>query len=220
MKSILYLTLLLGSATLFAQSGYQQQLGQALGEFGQAESPAQFAASAKAFAAISEAEGVSWHASYYAALATVAQSFRTEGEDERDELVNQAQTYLDKAVSAEATEAESTALQARIYQARISINPAERAMRYGPKTMGMLFQAKAKAPEHPRLLLLLAQMVERTPVGFGGGPARALPLAQASMTAFDEWSSEDPFAPGWGQEETVKLIAKLEAATATTKSRK
>lgn len=218
MKSLIYLTLLLGSVTLFAQSSYQQQLGQALGQFGQAESPAEYAASATAFTNISEIEGVSWHANYYAALATIAQSFRTEGAEERDELVSQAQKHLDKAINEGATAAESTALQARIYQARISINPAERSMKYGPKTMGMLFPAKAKSPENPRLLLLLAQMVERTPVGFGGGPAKALPLVQASMAAFEGWSSEDPFAPSWGQDEAAKLLGKLDPSTA--KSRK
>jgi hypothetical protein len=202
MKSLLYLTLLLGSTSLFAQASYQQALGQALGQFSQAQSPEQYGASATAFTELGNAEGATWHANYYAALATVAQSFRTEETKDRDRLVS----------------AESVALQARIYQARISIDPASRSMQYGPKTMGMLFPAKAKSPGNPRLLLLLAQMVERTPVGYGGGPEKALSLVQGSMAAFEVWSSEDPFAPSWGQDEAAKLLGKLDPSTA--KSRK
>lgn len=218
MKSLIYLTLFLGSVPLLSQSAFQQQLGQALGQFSQAESAEQFAASATAFAKVAEADGATWHANYYAALATVAQSFRTEGAENRDRLVSEAQSALDLAKEAGADEAECIALQARIYQARISIDPGKRAMQYGPKTMGMLFPAKAKSPENPRILLLLAQMVERTPVGFGGGPEKALGLVQASVAAYEGWTAEDPFAPTWGQEEAVRLLNKLDPATA--KSRK
>ncbi|MFT5998483.1 MAG: hypothetical protein ACI81P_000936 [Neolewinella sp.] len=218
MKSLLYLTLLLGSTSLFAQASYQQALGQALGQFSQAQSPEQYGASATAFTELGNAEGATWHANYYAALATVAQSFRTEETKDRDRLVSEAQVYLNLAKEAGTTEAESVALQARIYQARISIDPASRSMQYGPKTMGMLFPAKAKSPGNPRLLLLLAQMVERTPVGYGGGPEKALSLVQGSMAAFEVWSSEDPFAPSWGQDEAAKLLGKLDPSTA--KSRK
>lgn len=218
MKSVLYLTLLLGSISLFAQASYQQQLGQALGQFGQAQSPDELIGCAASFTKLGEAEGATWHANYYAALSSVALSFRTEGNENRDRLVSEAQASLDLAAKAGAPEAENIALQARIYQARISVDPANRAMQYGPKTMGMLFPAKAKFPENPRLLLLLAQMVERTPPGYGGGPEVALPLVQASMAAFEGWSSQDPFAPGWGQDEATKLLNKLDPSTA--KSRK
>ncbi len=218
MKPLLYLTLLLGSTSLFSQPNFQQQLGQALGQFGQAQSPDQFAASVAAFAELGKAEEATWHANYYASFAAVVQSFRTESKEDRDGLVSAAQTSLDLAKNAGATEAEVVALQARIYQARISVDPASRSMKYGPKTMGMLFPAKAKAPENPRLLLLLAQMVERTPAGYGGGPDKALPLVQASLKAFENWSSEDPFAPSWGEEEAAKLLGKLDPTS--VKSRK
>jgi len=218
MKSLFYLTLLLGSTALFSQPNYQQQLGQALGQFSQAESPDQYAASTAAFTELAKAEEATWHANYYAAFAAAVQSFRTEDQEDRDRLVSAAQASLDLAKSAGAPEAEVVALQARVYQARISVDPASRAMQYGPKTMGMLFPAKAKAPENPRLLLLLAQMVERTPAGYGGGPDRALPLVQASLKAFENWSSEDPFAPSWGEDEAAKLLGKLDPTS--IKSRK
>ena len=153
MKSLFYLTLLLGSTTLYAQS-FQQQLGQALGQFTQAQSAEQYGASAASFTQLGATEGATWHAHYYAALANVAQSFRTEAKENRDELIAAAQTSLDAAVSAGADETEATALQARIYQASIATDPS-RAMQYGPKAMGILFPAKAKSPDNPRVLTLL-----------------------------------------------------------------
>jgi hypothetical protein len=218
MKPLFYLTLLLGSTSLFSQPNFQQQLGQALGQFSQAQSADQFTVSTAAFTELAKAKEATWHANYYASFAAVVQSFRGGSQEDRDRLVSAAQTSLDLAKDAGANEAEVVALQARIYQARISIDPASRSMQYGPKTMGMLFPAKAKAPENPRLLLLLAQMVERTPAGYGGGPDKALPLVRASLKAFENWSSEDPFAPSWGEDEAAKLLGKLDPTS--VKSRK
>jgi len=217
MKSLFYLTLLLGSTTLYAQN-FPQQLGQALGQFAQAQSAEDLGNSAATFSELSKVEGASWHASYYASLATVFQSFRTEGQEDRDRLVSEAQTALDAAVSAGADAIEATALQARIYQARISVDPNNRSMQYGPKTMGILFPAKAKAPGNPRVLMLLAQMVARTPATYGGGPDKALPLVQASIVAYEEWSSDDPFAPSWGEDEAINMLSQLKSAA--TKSKK
>ncbi|MEM1358533.1 MAG: hypothetical protein AAGF89_10050 [Bacteroidota bacterium] len=218
MRPLFYLTLLLGSTTLYAQT-FQQELGQALGQFAQAQSPEQLSRSVEVFSKLSESEGATWHANYYAAFATIVQSFRTEDVKERDRLVDEAQSALDVAISAGADETEATALQARLNQARISINPVRRSMLYGPNTLGMLFPAKAKAPNNPRILLLLAQTVERTPAMYGGGPEKALGLARASVEAFKNWTSNDPFAPQWGADEATTLLHRLDTTVAKTKKK-
>ncbi|MEL7161506.1 MAG: hypothetical protein AAFN92_12180 [Bacteroidota bacterium] len=216
MKVLFYLTLLLGSIHLCAQTDYQQRLGQTLGQLAQAESATDYGQCATAFANLSTSTDASWHANYYLALSKVAESFRTEGADERDLLVDEAQEALDAAEEAGAEEVEVTALQARVQQARISVDAENRTMQIGPSVLSMLFSARAKSPNHPRILFLLGQTVARTPAAYGGGQEKAFPLVQASVTAFENWQSADPFAPQWGASEAAALLQQLN----DTKSRK
>jgi hypothetical protein len=209
MKLLLALALLVVSTSLYAQGEYERRLGTELSQLAAAQSPTDYADCATAFGELANHDGATWHANYYQAFALCVQSFRVEESAQRDALIDAAQVAWEAAKQREADASELVALQARIYQARISVDAENRSMSYGPKVMGILFSARAKDPTNPRLLFLLGQTVARTPAAYGGGPARALPLIEESLARFADFSSVDPFHPGWGQGEAEALFASL-----------
>lgn len=198
-----------------ATGSYPALLGKTLGQFAAATSADETAAAVANFERLTQHPDADWHAHYYYAFGLTIQSFRTVDANDRDELVDLAEEAWEVLAKQEgADQAEVIALEARIGQARISINPADRSMLMGPKLLSKLFQAKATHPNNPRVLLLLAQMVAKTPTAYGGGPTRALPLAQGSTAAFEQ-PATNPFSPSWGSDEAKKLCREL-----TEKSKK
>jgi hypothetical protein len=212
MKKSLIITLLfvLAGATIgLAQDQYHETMLKSVKAFDKAVSAEDYTELANIFERIGFAEQDKWHPFYYQALCLNAKSFEIEGADARDKLIDQAEAALQKATELGCSEAEAAVLQARIYQARLSVNPASRTVIYGPKTTMLLAQTRAKAPENPRVLFLLGQNLLFTPEGLGGGIDKALPLIEGAVKIFRASSNEDTLDPSWGQEEAEGLLSSL-----------
>ncbi len=211
MKNVIIVILLFFWSTfgLLAQDQYQEKMLESIQAFGEATTADDYAQLANVFERIGLAEQDQWHPFYYQVLCLTARSFEIEGADDRDALIDQAETALKRVAELGADEAELAVLQARIYQARLSVDPASRSMVYGPKTTMLLAQTRAKAPENPRVLFLLGQNLYFTPEGLGGGKEKALPLIQRAVQIFRNTTAENSLAPSWGRDEAEGFLARV-----------
>ncbi|MDZ4678915.1 MAG: hypothetical protein SH848_03925 [Saprospiraceae bacterium] len=206
MKKLIIIFLSISSFSLSAQD-YLSAMQNNLKQLDAAETPQNYTGLALSFERIAVAEQTKWHPYYYQAFCLLAKSFLIEGADDRDKLVDAAEAIIEKAGQLGGDKAELSVLQARAYQARLSVDPASRSMQYGPKTTMLLAEARAKNPNNPRVLFLLGQNLLFTPEGYGGGKDRALPLIEKAVAIFNTAPTEPTVDPSWGRDEANSLLA-------------
>ena len=127
---------------------------------------------ANQFERIAVAEKTRWLPFYYAAhcyAVTAVLSSKTE----IDAYADKAEALLQQAEAMEASSSEIPVLAAMIHSSRIMVDPPARFQSTGPQVHALLAKAKAQDPANPRIYLLEARMLARTPEAFGGGKAAA-----------------------------------------------
>ncbi|MDO7887069.1 hypothetical protein [Hymenobacter cheonanensis] len=201
------------AAPTTAPAGYAEQLGatiaQVMGTGNAAELQA-LAARLERAAAVAPAD---WLPRYYQAYALVISTFTgKETGAAKDKTLDQAEAALAQAHRLHGDESELLALQAYLYQARLSIEPGARAQEYSAKAQEAADQAQAINPANPRPYLIGANNVYYTPVNFGGGPAAAKPLYEAASARFAAFRPAGPLAPNWGQSQVQARLKAYEVA--------
>ena len=124
-----------------------------------------------------------------------------------------AAPLLDRTVKAlEGTrDPEKMALLAGCLGLKISLSPMS-GMTLGPRSMGLLDQARAQAPGNPRVMVMRGVQVLHSPAFVGGGPEKAIPILQAAVAAAaQEPAPADPWAPAWGRVESLSWLALAQA---------
>jgi tetratricopeptide (TPR) repeat protein len=127
----------------------------------------------------------------------------------RDKNPKQAKAVLDSALKllAPRKDAESMALHAACLGHKINFSPMM-GMILAPKAVGLFERAEKLSPSSPRVLTLHGVHVLYTPVLFGGGPGKALPILLAAVKAAEaEAEPSDPWAPRWGRIESLSWLA-------------
>lgn len=71
----------------------------------------------------------------------------------------------------------------------------------------LLREAKAEAPENPRLLWVLGPIQWNTPAERGGGQDRAMETYQTGLEAVRKQQASDPLEPTWGEPELLMSLA-------------
>lgn len=161
---------------------------------------------ANTFGRITEVETEKWHAAYYASYTWTVVAANEEDPAKRDQLLDQAQQYLDKTMSMEKDESEVAALQGFIYMIRIGVDPATRGQSYSMKSAQSLQLSKSINPENPRSLFMLAQLSYGTAQFFGSDTSEACGMNEKALQLFDKGpASADPFAPTWGKEQSLQF---------------
>jgi len=144
--------------------------------------------------------------SYWLAMVAYARLGQTQDPQERRALFTAAMNHLK-----DRTDADSLALKGSLLGAAISLHP-EKAMAFIGQAMASFSRARELAPRNPRVRLLEAIHTLHTPEAFGGGPAAALPLLEATAALAEaEAAPADPWAPAWGRPESLAWLALAEA---------
>jgi hypothetical protein len=205
------------TATAAAPAGYTELLGATIGQVmhtGDAAELQALAAKLERAAAVAPAD---WLPRYYQAYALVISAFQSkESTAAKDQVLDRAEAALAQARRLKGDESELLALQAYLYQARLSFEPMVRAQEYLPKVTDAVDQAEAANPANPRPYLIEANNVYHTPAAFGGGPAAARPQYEQAKARFADFRPASPLAPNWGQEQLLGRLKQYETA-ATTK---
>lgn len=193
-----YLTMM--TATVVAQSA--------------AATPADVQANLAQLERVAAAAPSAWEPRYYQARGYLKLGFAGKDGDQQDQLFDQAQAALDQAKKLPgADQAEVLILQAYIYQGRIMVSPMTRGMVYAGRVAEALGQAKALAPDNPRVYLLLGNDLFYRPAMFGGGAEKAKPLYAKAKALFATFRPATALSPAWGEKMNDAMLAKTSAET-------
>lgn len=146
-----------------------------------------------------------WQGHYHYAYGIIMLSFREEGTETKDQLLDKAEAAIQKGTDAEGDAAELLTLQAFVYQARISVD-GSRAMQYSENARNTLARALAENPDNPRALFLNGQNIFHTPKAFGGGSDNALPWFEKSVENFKSSTSASAIDPSWGEQAAQAML--------------
>jgi hypothetical protein len=189
----------LSDSTAYDQGIYLIQRSKSLTDYTQA---------AGYFEDLSKQKPDQWLTYYYAALCYIHASYRTDADDAKDAWLDRAQPLIDKAFQLRPRESEIMVLQAFLYQSRIQVKPEMRGLSYSSKADASLKKAAAADEKNPRAWSLMGYNTYHTPVLFGGGPKKALPLFLKARDNYMIFKPILPFYPHWGGEENQQMVSR------------
>lgn len=147
-----------------------------------------------------------WEPLYYAAYTYIIGSWKIDSKEAKIEMLTNAKTDIDRALKLSPNNDEILVLDAFYYQAMIMVDPAKYGMAYSQKASQLLHHAQAVNSENPRAEFLLAQNVYYTPVEYGGGKDKALPLFSKAAKLFNDQDTSNFLNPVWGEETNMKML--------------
>jgi Tfp pilus assembly protein PilF len=136
-------------------------------------------------------------------------SFQETDNAKKDTYLDQAQKYLDQAMTIEPNESELYMLQGFLYPSRINIDPMNRGMQYLGKMNVSLDKALELNPDNPRVYFLRATMTFHMSEAYGGGAAKALPIFRTADEKYRIFKPKSDLSPNWGKEITETELKKV-----------
>ena len=209
-KSVFILVMLLISGVSFANEAYQKAMKLAIDRLSQTQTIQEYVDVANQFERISTMEKKEWLPLYYASFSYIMISFKETDNAKKDQYLDQAQKYLDQAMSIEPNESELFMLQGFLYPSRINVDPINRGMALMGKMNAALDKALELNPDNPRVYYLRATMTANMPEAFGGGAAKALPLYQKAAEKFELFKPKSEIHPNWGKELVANDLQKIQ----------
>jgi hypothetical protein len=199
-NSVLSLLVLLLSIGSFAQDGaYERAMGQALGQFGQAQTAEDLHTTANTFERIASQAPDELYPHYYAALVLINSTFSMKAAGEKDQVLDRAMEHIKKADALAPNNDEVEVLNGFALMARMVVDPATRGQNYSPRVMQSFGKAMSMNPENPRAAALMARQDLGTAQFFGTEPTRACSLAEKSIALFEKENPQG-FEPSWGRD--------------------
>jgi hypothetical protein len=165
---------------------------------------------AATFERIAQAEKTQWLPYYYASYATLIQTYSLKTTEEKDKLIEHAQSLLDKASSLNPDLSEVAALQGFLYVTFLSSEPNGRGAEYSVKANETFDKAIALNAQNPRALYLKGITVKSTPDFFGGGKKPAKPILEKAVAAYNSYVPASEIYPTWGKDDCSKQLAACE----------
>ena len=210
MKKIITLTFLLGvfSVSVFS-SNYNEVMKTNIDKMMNSKSTEELSSIANQFERIANTEQEEWLPAYYAAYSYVRSTFFVEKDnDATHQQLDKAQKVLDKLTKEFQNESEIFALQAFVYQLRITdMSKGYKYSRLAAEAIGV---AEKLNPENPRVYYLRGSNIYHTPKMFGGGKEKAKPDLKKASDIFETQEVKNEIAPKWGAEHNASLLKKCE----------
>jgi hypothetical protein len=147
-----------------------------------------------------------WAANYYAAYARALVSYHEPDIRRKDQLLDEADKYADKAMTLRPGADESFVLAAYVAYARYSVDMANRWQKYLPVFNADIEKAKSINPDNPRIYYLEGIPVFIKPVQYGGGKAKAKPYFDKAAGLFAKQDSTSLLKPFWGEKENSEYL--------------
>lgn len=206
MKTIITLTVLLTViASAAFSSGYEETMKTNIKKMSQTTSSEELNQLAGQFQRIANAEKDKWLPGYYAAYCYVSTTFFTQMQPEDiHKQLDLAQAELDKIMKINPKESEIFALQALVYQLRIT--DMAKGMKYSGMATEALKTAESLNSENPRVYYLTGTNTFHTPKMFGGGGEKAKPYFEKAVKMFDAQKPADELMPNWGKEHNSQML--------------
>ena len=206
MKTIISISAILLVFTVFSfSSNYKEVMKSNIEKINQSGSFKEFNDLANQFDRVANAEKEEWLPAYYAAYCYVLSTFTEKMEAEKiHQQLDNAQNQIDKLLKNHDRESEIYALQAFIYQIRIT--DMSKGYKYSKLSNEALGLAEKLNPENPRVYYLRGTNTFHTPKMFGGGKENARPDLEKAAGLFAKQTTENDLAPSWGAAHNQELL--------------
>lgn len=167
---------------------------------------------ANSFQRIADAEKTQWLPYYYAALANVNAAYMISmGQmgmaDKTDSFADKAEGLLQKAGELSKDNSEIYCVKKMIASLRLTGDPQNRYMTYGPTAEEALAKAKSLNPANPRVTLLEAEDKLFTPEQFGGSKTEAKKLLEEAIKKYEAFKPETSIHPAWGLKQARHFLS-------------
>ncbi|QGY43619.1 hypothetical protein GM418_08075 [Maribellus comscasis] len=206
MKKILIITLFVAVyvSSTFA-SGYEETMGKNIEKMYKITSGPEMLSQANQFLRIASVEKDKWLPKYYASYCFVMSTvFGEMSADEKHQRLDMAQKEMDVLKEMASEESEVYALQAFIYQLRIT--DMTKGMKYSGLANEVLAVAEKLEPENPRVYYLRGMNTYHTPKMFGGGAEKAKPFFEKAAEKFEAFEAQNALSPNWGKEHNAQML--------------
>lgn len=206
MKTIITI-LFLAISTLSFSSKYKEAMKSNIDKMYQLNSSDELQVLANQFERIGNAETKEWLPNYYAAYCFMRSTFFDDMEATETHIqLDKAQSIIDKLQKNFENESEIYALQAFVYQLRIT--DMGKGAKYSRKAAEALGVAEKLNADNPRVYYLRGSNTFHTPKFFGGGAEKAKPDLQKAAEMFESNTNENKLMPSWGSHHNKQLLAK------------
>lgn len=208
MKTIITILLVAISTTVFS-SKYEETMKTNIDKLYQLHTSAELQALANQFERIGNAEQDKWLPNYYAAYCFIRSTFFDEMDaDAKHTQLDKAQALVDQLIKTNDDESEIYALQALLYQIRIT--DMSKGAKYSMKAADAIKQAERLNPQNPRVYYLRGSNTFHTPKFFGGGAEKAKPDLEKAAEMFESVKQTNPLMPTWGNVHNGQLLSQCE----------
>lgn len=205
MKTIITLLLVAITSTAFS-SKYEEAMKTNIDKLYNLTSSVELQALANQFERIGNAESDKWLPDYYAAYCFIRSTFFDEMDaDAKHEQLDKAQKLVDNIMKKHNDESEIFALQALLYQLRIT--DMSKGAKYSTKAAEAIATAEKLNPENPRVFYLRGSNTFHTPKFFGGGAGKAKPDLEKAAHMFETQKQSNPLMPSWGPYHNKQLLS-------------
>lgn len=208
MKTIItFVVLFIAFTNQVFSSNYEEVMSNNITKIYQSKTSAELLELANQFERIANVEKEEWLPAYYASYCFVRSTLveKTEKETAQQNL-DKAQEILDKLQKQFNNESEIFALQAFIYQLRIT--DMSKGYKYSKLAGESIAKAEKLNPENPRVYYLRGSNTFHTPKFFGGGAENAKPDLEKAAHIFSSQKPANKLAPGWGEYHNQQLLNK------------
>jgi hypothetical protein len=166
------------------------------------------------FERIADAEKTQWLPYYYAALAEVNAAYQLSLGKQgmaatTDPMADRAEQLLMKAEALNKDNSEIYIVKKMIATLRMTADPMNRYMQYGPQAQEALEKAKQLNPNNPRIYLLEGEDKYFTPEQYGGSKTEAKTLFEEALKKYDAFKPASPIDPDWGRSTTQYFLSQV-----------
>ncbi|MBT8270900.1 MAG: tetratricopeptide repeat protein [Flavobacteriaceae bacterium] len=159
---------------------------------------------------ISSAEPDKWLPAYHAARIQVVTSFNIKDQKIIEARLEKAQKFIDKVVALSPKNPEILVVQAQLYTVWVAYDGAAYGMMYSGKISSLYQEAKALAPDNPRVLLSKAEWDMGSARFFGQDIAPFCKDVERSLDLFATFKTEIGFYPEWGEDKARQILKNCE----------
>lgn len=207
MKTIITILLVAISTSVFS-SKYEETMKTNIDKLYTITSSVELQNLANQFERIANAEQNQWLPAYYSAYCFVRSTFFDNMEvDDKHKQLDKAQALIDQ-LKKQNNESEIFALQALVYQLRIT--DMSKGAIYSMKASSAIEEAAKLNPENPRVYYLRGSNTFHTPKFFGGGADKAKADLEKASKMFETEKPKNGLMPNWGSYHCKQLLAKCE----------
>ncbi len=211
MKTILMFTVLIAafSATVFS-ANYEETMKVNIQKLNTEFTASGLSNLAGQFERIANAESGKWHPRYYTAYCYVwATAVGEMAAEDKHKLLDLAQVQMDILQKSFKKESEIFALQAFLYQMRIT--DMSKGFKYSSLASEALAEAEKLNPNNPRIYYLRGNNTFHTPKAFGGGKEKAKPMFEKAAGLFESQKPANAIEPAWGSEHNKQMLAECDS---------